>query len=226
MSDIERNIHEELLLTKRYTLKEEIANSISHGIGVVFSITALVLLLVYSISSSNVTATVAFSIYGASGIFLYLASTLYHSFRIEGVKRILRIFDHSSIYLYIAGCYTPIALLGMEGGWRIGIIISVWLIAVGGVTFKILTYKSYEKYKKYSLAIYLAMGWIAVITIKPLLANLPLSFLMYLLAGGLVYTVGTVFYAFKKIPYNHAIWHLFVLGGTVVHFIGIFKYLA
>lgn len=226
MSDIERNIHEELLLTKRYTLKEEIANSISHGIGVVFSITALVLLLVYSISSSNVTATVAFSIYGASGIFLYLASTLYHSFRIEGVKRILRIFDHASIYLYIAGCYTPIALLGMEGGWRIGIIISVWLIAVGGVTFKILTYKSYEKYKKYSLAIYLAMGWIAVITIKPLLANLPLSFLMYLLAGGLVYTVGTVFYAFKKIPYNHAIWHLFVLGGTVVHFIGIFKYLA
>jgi len=226
MSNIEKIIQEEILLTKRYTLKEEIANSISHGIGVIFSITALVLLLVYSISSSNVTATVAFSIYGASGIFLYLASTLYHSFRIEGVKRILRVFDHSSIYLYIAGCYTPIALLGMEGGWRIGIIISVWLIAVGGVTFKILTYKSYEKYKKYSLAIYLAMGWIAVITIKPLLANLPLSFLMYLLAGGLVYTVGTVFYAFKKIPYNHAIWHLFVLGGTVVHFIGIFKYLA
>lgn len=226
MVDIKENYVEEILLTKRYTLKEEIANSISHGLGVVFSIVALVLLLVYSVSKSNITAIVAFSIYGTSGIFLYLASTLYHSFRIESVKRILRVLDHSSIYLYIAGCYTPIALLGMEGGWRVGIIIAVWLIAAGGVTFKILTYKSYEKYKKYSLAIYLAMGWIAVVTVKPLLTNLPLSFLMYLLAGGLVYTVGTIFYAFKKIPYNHAIWHLFVLGGTVVHFLGIFKYLA
>jgi hemolysin III len=226
MTEIKNNNSTEILLTKRYTLKEEIANSISHGLGVVFSIVALTILLVYSISKSDVTATVAFSIYGASGIFLYLASTLYHSFRIEGVKRILRVFDHSSIYLYIAGCYTPIALLGMEGGWRIGIIVSVWLIAIGGITFKIITYKSMEKYKKYSLAIYLAMGWLAVTTIKPLLANLPVSFLMYLLAGGLVYTVGTIFYAFKKIPFNHAIWHLFVLAGTVVHFLGIFKYLA
>ncbi|NCC82226.1 MAG: hemolysin III family protein [Clostridia bacterium] len=226
MTEIKDNNSTEILLTKRYTLKEEIANSISHGLGVVFSIVALTILLVYSISKSDVTATVAFSIYGASGIFLYLASTLYHSFRIEGVKRILRVFDHSSIYLYIAGCYTPIALLGMEGGWRIGIIVSVWLIAVGGITFKIITYKSMEKYKRYSLGIYLAMGWLAVATIKPLLENLPLSFLMYLLAGGLVYTIGTIFYAFKKIPFNHAIWHLFVLAGTVVHFLGIFKYLA
>jgi hemolysin III len=226
MTEIKDNNSTEILLTKRYTLKEEIANSISHGLGVVFSIVALTILLVYSISKSDVTATVAFSIYGASGIFLYLASTLYHSFRIEGVKRILRVFDHSSIYLYIAGCYTPIALLGMEGGWRIGIIVSVWLIAVGGITFKIITYKSMEKYKRYSLGIYLAMGWLAVATIKPLLENLPLSFLMYLLAGGLVYTIGTIFYAFKKIPFNHAIWHLFVLVGTVVHFLGIFKYLA
>jgi hemolysin III len=226
MTEIKDNNSTEILLTKRYTLKEEIANSISHGLGVVFSIVALTILLVYSISKSDVTATVAFSIYGASGIFLYLASTLYHSFRIEGVKRILRVFDHSSIYLYIAGCYTPIALLGMEGGWRIGIIVSVWLIAVGGITFKIITYKSMEKYKRYSLGIYLAMGWLAVATIKPLLENLPLSFLMYLLAGGLVYTIGTIFYAFKKIPFNHAIWHFFVLAGTVVHFLGIFKYLA
>lgn len=226
MSELIKENSTEILLTKRYSLKEEIANSISHGLGVIFSIVALTILLVYSISKSDVTAIVAFSIYGASGIFLYLASTLYHSFRIEGVKRVLRVFDHSSIYLYIAGCYTPIALLGMEGGWRIGIIVAVWLIAVGGVTFKILTYKTMEKYKKYSLGIYLAMGWLAVATIKPLLENYPATFLMYLLAGGLVYTVGTIFYAFKKIPFNHAIWHLFVLGGTVVHFLGIFKYLA
>ena len=106
MTEIKNNNSTEILLTKRYTLKEEIANSIFHGLGVVFSIVALTILLVYSISKSDVTATVAFSIYGASGIFLYLASTLYHSFRIEGVKRILRVFDHSSIYLYIAGCYT------------------------------------------------------------------------------------------------------------------------
>lgn len=213
-------------LTKRYSIKEEIANAISHGLGLVFSIISLTILLVYSIIKSDMMAVIAFSIYGATGIFLFLASTLYHSLPIEGAKRILRAFDHSSIYLYIAGCYTPIALLGMEGGWRVGIIVSVWLIAVAGVTFKILTYRSMEKYKKYSLALYLGMGWMALIAVKPLLANFPLGFIMYLLAGGLVYSLGTVFYAIKKIPFNHAIWHLFVLGGTVVHFLGIFKYLA
>lgn len=213
-------------LTKRYSIKEEIANAISHGMGLVFSIVSLTILLVYSIIKSDMMAVIAFSIYGATGIFLFLASTLYHSLPIEGAKRILRAFDHSSIYLYIAGCYTPIALLGMEGGWRVGIIVSVWLIAVAGVTFKILTYRSMEKYKKYSLALYLGMGWMALIAVKPLLANFPLGFIMYLLAGGLVYSLGTVFYAIKKIPFNHAIWHLFVLGGTVVHFLGIFKYLA
>lgn len=213
-------------LTKRYSIKEEIANAISHGLGLAFSIVALTLLLVYSIRSSNITAIIAFSIYGATGIFLFLASTLYHSLPVENAKRILRVFDHSSIYLYIAGCYTPIALLGMEGGWRVGMIVSVWLIAIAGVTFKILTYKSMEKYKKYSLVLYLAMGWMALLAIKPLMENYPVGFLMYLLAGGLVYSVGTVFYAIKKIPFNHAIWHLFVLGGTVVHFLGIFKYLA
>ncbi len=222
----DKKIQKEESLVSRYSVKEEIANSISHGLGVAFGIVALTLLLVYSINKSDITAIVAFSIYGASAIALYLASTLYHSFRIEGVKRVLRIFDHSTIYLYIAGCYTPIALLGMDGGWRIGVMISVWLIAIGGITFKILTYKKYEAYKKFSLAIYLAMGWLAVLTIKPLLQTFPVSFLVYLLAGGLAYTVGTIFYALKRIPFNHAIWHLFVLAGSILHFLGIFKYLV
>ena len=214
------------LIAQGYSLAEEIANSVSHGLGVAFSVAALTMLLVYSVMESNLTAIVAFSIYGASAVMLYLASTLYHSIRVEGAKRILRVLDHSSIYLYIAGCYTPVALLGMEGGWRIGVLIAVWLIAIGGVTFKILTYQKFEKYKKFSLMIYLAMGWLAVVTIKPLLATLPVAFLYYLLAGGLVYSAGTVFYALKRIPFNHAIWHLFVLAGSVVHFLGIFKYLA
>jgi hemolysin III len=135
------------------------------------------------------------------------------------------VFDHSSIYLFIAGTYTPVTLLAMRGYWRIGILSAVWAIAVSGILFKIFTYNKFEKYKIVSLALYLAMGWLLVIAINPMLKMVPLGFLMWLLAGGIIYTVGTIFYAIKKIPYNHAIWHLFVLSGSVAHFLGIFIYL-
>jgi len=213
------------LLSKRYSLKEEIANSITHGIGVLFSIVALTILLVYAIWDKNLISIVSFSIYGFCSISLYLASTLYHSFQKEKTKRMLRIFDHSSIYLFIAGTYTPVTLLCLKGYWRIGILIAVWVIALFGIGFKVFTYKKFDKYKLLSLLLYLMMGWLGVIAIKPMLEMIPIGFLMWLLAGGLFYTVGTIFYVIKKIPFNHAIWHLFVLGGSVMHFLGFFLYL-
>ncbi|WP_053955222.1 PAQR family membrane homeostasis protein TrhA [Inediibacterium massiliense] len=211
---------------KRYSLKEEIANSISHGVGIVFSIVVVTILLVYAIWEKNPISITGFSIYGFCSICLYVASTLYHSFQKEKIKKILRIFDHSSIFLFIAGTYTPVVLLTMKGYWRIGILTGVWVIALAGILFKVFTFNKFEKYKIVSLSLYILMGWIVVIAIKPMLEVVPIGFFMWLLAGGLIYTLGTIFYACKKIPYNHAIWHLFVLTGSVLHFVGIFKYLT
>lgn len=211
---------------KMYSKEEEIANGITHGLGVVFGIVVLTLLLVFSIRKQDVLSIVAFSIYGFCLIFMYLSSTLYHSVTNEKAKRILRVFDHSSIYLFIAGTYTPIALISMEGRLRIGIMVAVWSIAVFGVIFKIVTAGKFDRYKALSLIIYIGMGWIALFTIKPIINMTCLNFFLWILGGGLVYTIGTIFYGIKKIPYNHAIWHIFVLGGTVLHFVGILLYLA
>ena len=210
---------------RRYSIKEEIANSITHGVGVLFSIVTLTILLVYSIWNGHALSIIGFSIYGLCSLCLYLASTLYHSFQSDKLKSLFRIFDHSAIYLFIAGTYTPVALLAMRGGWRIGILTAVWIIALAGILFKVLTMKRFEG-KKISLALYIAMGWLVVIAIKPMLSMVPVGFLIWLLVGGLIYTVGTIFYVIKKIPYNHAIWHFFVLTGSIVHFLGIFLYLA
>lgn len=214
------------LLSKKYTLKEEIANGITHGLGVLFGIVSLIVLLVLSIRKESTISIVAFSIYGACLILMYLSSTLYHSITNERAKQILRVFDHSSIFLFIAGTYTPIALLTMAGSLRIGILTAIWVIAIGGVTFKILTFNKFDKYKAVSLGIYIGMGWIAVFTIKPIIQMTSISFFMWVLAGGLLYSLGTIFYANKKIPYNHAIWHLFVLAASVAHFVGILIHLT
>jgi hemolysin III len=211
---------------KIYSIKEEIANGITHGLGVLFGIVALTVLLFFSINKHDTLSIVAFSIYGFSIILMYLCSTLYHSIANPKVKKILRVFDHSSIYLFIAGTYTPIALLTMGGYLRMGILIAVWSIAIFGVIFKISTYKKMDKYKKLSLILYLGMGWIAVFTIKPIIAMTSIQFFIWILIGGLVYSLGTIFYSIKKIPYNHAIWHIFVLGASIIQFLGIFIYLT
>lgn len=210
---------------KAYSLKEEIASSITHGIGILFSIVTLTILLIYAIWDKSPISIVAFSIYGACSICLYTSSTLYHSFQNQKIKKILRVFDHSSIFLFIAGTYTPVALLSMTGYWRIGILSAVWTIALIGIGFKIFTYNKFDKFKMISVLMYVLMGWIVIIAIKPMLQMVPKGFFIWLLAGGIIYTLGTIFYSIKKIPYNHAIWHLFVLGGSVMHFLGIFIYL-
>ncbi|MCR1899722.1 hemolysin III family protein [Irregularibacter muris] len=213
-------------LDKMYTLGEEIANGITHGLGVLFGIAALSILLFFSIKKGDTLSIISFSIYGSCIILMYLASTLYHSIPQQKAKKILRVFDHSSIYLFIAGTYTPIALLTMEGYLRIAILAGIWSIALFGVVFKISTYKKMDKFKKLSLSLYLIMGWIAVFTVKPIIKMASLEFFLWILIGGLLYTLGTIFYSMKKLPYSHAIWHVFVLGASVVQFLGILFYLA
>lgn len=213
-------------VSKRYSRAEEIFNSISHGTGVIFGIVALILLLIVAIRSRHLPSIVAFSVYGGCIILMFLSSTLYHSFTIEKVKRVLRVFDHSSIFLFIAGSYTPIALLSLEGTLRLVTLIGVWTIAIAGVVYKILTYGKFDKHKKLSLFIYIAMGWIAIIPIKAIIEATSINFFLWILAGGLLYTIGTIFYSSKKIKFSHGIWHLFVLAASITHFLGIFKYLA
>lgn len=187
---------------------------------------ALVVLLILSIREKDTLSIIAFSIYGFCLIFMYLSSTLYHSINNTRAKEILRVFDHSSIYLFIAGTYTPIALLSMTGRLRIGIMIAIWSIAIIGIVFKLFTIGKFDKYKAFSLALYISMGWIALFTIRPIIQMTSVNFILWILGGGIVYTLGTIFYSIKKIPYNHAIWHVFVLGGTVLHFVGIVLHLA
>ena len=157
---------------------------------------------------------------------MFLSSTLYHSINKDKAKSVLRVFDHSSIFLFIAGTYTPIVILTLTGRLRIGVLISVWAIAIAGVLFKIFTYGKFDKYKAVSLILYIGMGWIAIIPIKAIISATSINFFLWIIGGGVLYTVGTIFYGFKKIPFNHGIWHLFVLAASIVHFLGIYLYLT
>ena len=209
-----------------YTKKEEILNGVTHGLGVVFGVVGLVFLLIKSILKKDIPAIVSFSIYGACIILMFMSSTLYHSITNIKAKKILRVFDHSSIFLFIAGTYTPIVILTLTGNLKWGVLSGIWILAIAGVIFKIVTYGKFDKFKLLSVFLYIGMGWVAIIPIKAIIDATSLSFFLYILAGGLLYTLGTIFYSIKKIPYNHAIWHLFVLSASIIHFIGIFLYLA
>lgn len=208
---------------KLYSLGEEIANSVTHGIGAGLSIAGLTLLVVLAVLNGNVIQTVSFSIYGATLIILYLASTLYHSFQNPQVKRVFKIIDHASIFLLIAGTYTPFLLVGVKGTWGWALLIIVWGLALLGVGFKAIFI---HRFQKLSVLAYVLMGWLSVVVLKQMSANVPLGGLIWLGAGGVVYTLGVIFYALKKIPYTHAVWHVFVLGGSICHFFAVLLYLA
>jgi hemolysin III len=207
------------LMSKAYSKAEEIANSTSHGVGVALGIAGLVLMLI--VSQGEGVKIASSIVYGLSIILLFLASTLYHSVTKESHRKLMKTFDHCAIYLLIAGTYTPFMLisLGDNGGWMYFTII--WSIAVAGVLFKIFLG---HKYPKASLISYLAMGWFVVVMGESMMANVSTDGLVLLLAGGLCYTVGAIFYAWKKLAFNHAIWHGFVLGGAVCHFLSIYWY--
>ena len=210
-------------MSKRLTFYEELANTITHGIGVGLSIAGLVLLVVRAAMHGDAWQVVSFSIYGSSLILLYLASTLYHGFRSERIKRVLRLLDHSAIYLLIAGTYTPFVLVTLRGPWGWTLFGIIWGLAILGVTFKLIFG---HKYEMLSTVFYVLMGWVVIIAIKPLIAALPAGGLAWLVAGGLAYTGGVVFYAWEKLPFNHAIWHGFVLAGSLFHFLSVWWYLA
>ncbi len=201
---------------------EEIANSITHGIGAALSIAALAILVVSASGDDETLKVVSLSIYGTTLILLYLSSTLYHGFPDGKLKKIFKVMDHSSIYLLIAGSYTPIVLVSMQGAWGWTVFGIVWVMAVAGITAKIFLT---GKYSRISILFYIIMGWLIVFAIKPVLQTVPLKLIIWLLLGGLSYTFGIIFYAWEKMPYNHTVWHLFVLGGSITHFFGILFYL-
>ncbi|QSA18918.1 hemolysin III family protein, partial [Vibrio furnissii] len=203
--------------------KEEVANAISHGIGFILGIVGLVLLLVKAMDHRADALTLAsMSIYGGSMIALFLASTLYHAIPHQNAKRWLKTFDHCAIYLLIAGSYTPFLLVSLRTPLAFGLMIVIWLIALFGIIMKI---AFVYRFKRLSLVTYLIMGWLSLIVIYQLALNLDVGGLTLLAAGGVVYSLGVIFYVAKRIPYNHAIWHAFVLAGCACHFLAIYLYI-
>lgn len=203
---------------KAYSVLEEWLNSISHGAGFVAAIVGLVFLL---LRAEQPVAIAAAAVYGATLILMFLSSTLYHSISHTKVKGMLKLFDHSAIYMLIAGTYTPLLLVGI-GGW-LGITMTaiVWILATGGVAFKLI---ARHRFPKVSVATYLLMGWIALGLIYPLYMALPGAGLWLIVAGGLCFSIGVLFYVAKSKRYTHAIWHLFVLGGCSCHFFSIYYF--
>lgn len=200
------------------SLGEEIVNSITHGVGTLLSIAALVILVVYASIKGNAWHVVSFSIFGASLVILYLSSTLYHSFTKEKLKNLFVRFDHAAIFLLIAGTYTPFVLTTIRGalGWSMfGII---WALAIAGIVIRSIYL---TRFRKLMVGIYLAMGWMFLMAIVPMVRNLPASSTLFLFLGAGCYSVGVIFYAWRKLKYGHGIWHLFVLAGSIMHFFSV-----
>ena len=205
----------------RYTLKEEIANGVTHGVGLGGSLAGAALLIVVTALKGDGWQIASSIVYGSALITLYTASMLYHSFQGERVKRALRIFDHCSIYLLIAGSYTPFALVSLRGGWGWTLFGLVWSLAVAGIVFKVFFT---GRLNTLSTVVYVLMGWLAVVAAKPIVEALPAGAVWLLLVGGVTYTAGTIFYHNRRVPYSHAIWHLFVICGSVFHYLAISNY--
>lgn len=209
-------------IRRELTIGEEIANSITHGIGTLLSIAALVLLVVFAAIKGDAWHVVSFTIFGSSLVLLYSSSTLYHSFSKPKLKNIFARFDHAAIFLLIAGTYTPYLLSNLRGvlGWTLfGII---WSLAIGGAVIRSIYV---TRFRKLMVAIYVLMGWMFVVAIRTMLETTPADSLLFLFIGGILYTVGVLFYAWRNLLYGHGIWHLFVLGGSIMHFFAVLNIL-
>lgn len=206
----------------RYSPGEEIANAVTHGVAALMSIAGLAILVGFAVAySGSPTVITAVSVFGASMIFLYVASTLYHAIPNQRAKQILQRLDHSMIYVLIAGSYTPFCLVTLQGVTGIALCVAVWSIAVAGIAIQGLLIK---KSKWLNSLLYLAMGWLVILVIEPLIESLPDGGLLLLTAGGLSYSLGVIFYIWKSMPYSHAIWHVFVFAGTVLQFLAVLLY--
>jgi len=206
---------------QRQTYAEEVLNSLTHGFGLVLSAAGLAVLVVLATLFGDIWHIVSSTIFGSTLVFLYGASTLYHSARTRRMKRILRIVDHIAIFLLIAGTYTPFTMGLMRDGWGWTLLAIVWGLAIVGLLFKLF---SQHRFHWSATTLYLAMGWISVFFMEPMAAAIPFGGLVLLVAGGLAYTAGVVFYGWHSLPYSHAIWHVFVLAGSVFHYLAVAFY--
>lgn len=203
----------------KYSLGEEKANAITHGVGIILSMVGLIFLIIKAVNRGDKWHVISFVIFGLALFLLYLSSTLYHLIQKKSVKRIMRKIDHSAIFLLIAGTYTPFLLTNLRGstGWIM--FYTVWGFALGGIIIKISTR---IRSKWISAIIYLVMGWMAILIYRPMIERFPCISIVLLVSGGLIYTSGVIFYVRKKLRYHHAIWHLFVLGGSICHFFAVY----
>ena len=202
---------------------EEVANSISHGLGLLLAVVAVPILVLAAIKAGSAHFIVGVSVFGGTMVMLYLASTLYHSLTHDAAKRFFRLFDHSAIFLLIAGTYTPFALGVLRGPWGWSLLAIVWSLAIVGITLKI---RKRTRHSRISIVLYVLMGWLAVVAVKPIVMLIPVPGIVLIFAGGLAYTGGLAFFAAQRIRYNHFIWHLFVIAGTTCHFFAVLWYAA
>jgi hemolysin III len=206
---------------KRYSPREEVANAITHGIGTLLAIAGLVLLTLAGAHAGSGWTVVSGVLFGATLVLSYLSSTLYHAIPGPRIKKVLQIFDHSAILLLIAGTYTPFTLISLHGPWGWTLFATVWTLALIGIAFEM---TSLRRHRRLLIGLYLIMGWTVITAIKPLLANLSAQGFQLLLVGGLAYTVGVLFYLWRWLPFNHAVWHCFVLAGSCCHFFAVLFY--
>ncbi|MEN8820212.1 MAG: hemolysin III family protein [Abyssibacter sp.] len=205
-----------------YSAGEEIANTVTHGLGAVLGIVGLAVLVGFAVPTGDVKLVIGCSVFGGTLILTYAASALYHGIPIATAKPVLKAIDHASIYLLIAGTYTPFTLSVLEPPWGWSLFAVVWSLAGLGVVFKIFTAGRYEWF---SVALYLGMGWVAIVATKPILELFPMGGIALMVGGGLAYTLGVAFYLWRSMRYHHAIWHLFVITGSVLHYFAVLLYI-
>jgi hemolysin III len=209
--------------SRAWTFGEEVAHSITHGIGLLAAVAGLVVLLILAAATRDPWRITASAIYASTLVLLYAASTLYHALSASRARNVLRLLDHSAIFLLIAGTYTPFALVSLRGPWGWTLLGIIWSLALLGVTAKAVFG---TRWPIVSTVLYVGMGWVVIIAVRPLVEHVPPGGIAWLLAGGLAYTGGVVFYAWTRLRYSHAIWHLFVLAGSVCHYVAVVLYVV
>lgn len=202
------------------TIGEEIANSVTHGVGGLLAIAGLAVLVTFAAMRGSAWHVVGCSVFGATMVLLYTSSTVYHAIRAPRARQVLRRLDHAGIFLLIAGTYTPFTLVSLRGPWGWSLLGVIWGLAILGILLQ----SGPRRHPVLSVALYVVMGWTALIAIRPLFSSLPLGGLLLLVLGGLAYTAGILFYAWRRLPFNHSIWHGFVLVGTLLHFFAVLRY--
>jgi hemolysin III len=205
--------------TVRYSFGEEVANSITHGVGWLLSVGGLATLVTFAAITGGVLRVASCAVFGATLVLLYAASTLYHALPSQRAKHVFRVLDHSAIFVLIAGTYTPLSLVAVGGPWGWSLFGAIWLLAAVGVLLNTI---AHGRWRWLSITLYVTMGWLVVIAIRPLVAAVDTGALALVIAGGLAYTLGLAFYGWRRLPYAHAVWHVFVLAGSVLHYLAVF----